>query len=115
MYTPILLPHFRRQLKPLAKKHPGIEGSITGVVTFFAKDQGIHLGHDVYKLRLSPASFARGKSKSFRLMILLIEERKIAIPLTIYYKGDKQNVTKKEVNDHLEIIFYELHQCYAQQ
>jgi len=37
-----------------------------------------------------------------------IEADKYLVPVCIYFKGDREDITKKEINDHLEIILFEL-------
>ena len=74
----------------------------------FRKEANPHLGHNVYKVRLKTKDIHRGKSKSFRLLVLIVEVDQYIVPMTLYFKGDQENITKKELNNHLENILWEL-------
>jgi|SRR3989338_1525809 len=108
MYHLILLPYFHRQLKPYIKKHPGLREAIINIIEHFDKRQHDDLGNGVYKVRLSTETLQRGKSKSFRLIILLIEVKSMIVPITIYFKGDTATITKREINHQLAQILFEL-------
>jgi hypothetical protein len=41
------------------------------------------------------------------LIVFIIEMQSYIVPITIYYKGDRKDISAKEVNDHLEIILLE--------
>lgn len=104
----LLLPHFVKRLKKFTKKYRHLKDSLQTTLQNFQKSQAISLGNNVYKLRLSSPDISRGKNKSFRLIIYIIEIRKTIVPVTLFYKGDQSNITKKEINDHLEQILIEL-------
>ena len=123
MYQPIILPHFKKQLKRYAKKYRHLKEAVIYVLEGFDKRQHTHIGRNVYKLRLKTKDVSRGKSKSFRMLVFLIAELrsshasaeasaieadKYLIPICLYYKGDREDITKKEINDHLEVIRLEL-------
>src|SRR3989338_2824076 len=108
MYEIFILPHFHRQLKRYSKKYFNLKHNLIAALLQFDKRQSIPLGSDVYKIRLKSSDLPRGKSNSFRLIILLVEVDKLLAPVTLYFKGDKINITKKELNQHLEIILFEL-------
>jgi len=123
MYRPIILPHFKKQLKRHSRKYRHLKGAVISILESFDKRQHIHIGRNVYKVRLKTKDIARGKSKSFRMLVFLIAEirsshasakasaieaDKYLVPVCIYFKGDREDITKKEINDHLEIILFEL-------
>lgn len=108
MYQAIILPHFHRQIKHYSKKYRSLKDSIIELLENFQKTQHTHLGNSIYKVRLSVKEITRGKSKSFRLITLIVEIKKYIVPIAIYFKGDRQNLTQKEINDHLEIALLEL-------
>lgn len=108
MYQIVILPHFHRQLKLYSKKYYNLKDDLISTLRKFDKRQSIPLGGGVYKIRLKSSDLPRGKSNSFRLIILLAETDKLLAPVAIYFKGRKANITKKELNQHLEIILYEL-------
>ena len=72
------------------------------------KNNNVHIGHSVYKIRLKSSNLNRGKRNSFRLIILLIEVDNIITPITMYFKGDKENISKKEISYHEKTTINEL-------
>ncbi|MEK7615621.1 MAG: hypothetical protein AAB420_00260 [Patescibacteria group bacterium] len=109
MYKPLWLPHFGRQLKQLSKKYVHLQEVITKALHRFRKDQTVSLGDNLYKLRLaSKKDIPRGKNKSFRLVLLVLETKSALVPVTIYFKGDRRDMSVRELNDHLEVILTEL-------
>lgn len=101
-------PHFKKQLKPYCKKHPSLKDDLINTLENFSKIQAVTLGRGVYKLRLKSSDIKRSKSKSFRLIIFVLEMEKLTIPIAIYFKGEQQDISVKEINYHLAIILEEL-------
>ena len=108
MHQPIILPHFYKQLKQYAKKYRHLKSSIIETLENFNKKQHTSLGKNVYKIRLKTKDISKGKSKSFRLIVLLIEVKNYIVPMTLYFKGKQASITKKEINRHLKIILEKL-------
>jgi len=108
MYQPIILPHFHRQIKDLAKKYRHLKAAVIRTLSNFDKREAVPLGGNVYKVRVRSADIAKGKSKSFRLLILVIGSDGYLVPIAIYFKGDQESLSKKEINTHLETILLEL-------
>ena len=96
-YQTILLPHFKRQLKPLVKKHRDLPVALLKELGNFSKEAHVHLGRGIYKIRLSTKSLARRKNKGFRLIILLLEIKEWIVPITLYAKSDASNLSLKEL------------------
>lgn len=107
-YKIIILSHFRKQLKPYFKKYRSLKGAIVKELEIFDKNKNVCLGNNIYKMRLNCDDIARGKSKSFRLILFIVETDNFLVPICIYFKGDKENINKKELNEHLEMILLEL-------
>lgn len=108
MYQLLLLPYFVRQLKPLLKKHPGLRESLIADLNEFDPRYGTPLGKRLYKIRVKSPDLPRGKSSSFRLILQWVEESKFIVPVAIYFKGDTQNLSKKEILRHQNAILAEL-------
>lgn len=104
----IILPSFKRQLKPYLKKHQDLKEELIFCLENFDKKNAVFLGSNVYKIRLKIKNLNKGKNKSFRVLILLIESADQLIPISIFFKGDKENLSKKEINDSLEKALGEL-------
>lgn len=108
MYQTLILPHFKKQLKKYIKKHRDLKLSLVELLENFDTRQHAHLGNNVYKARLRIKSVPRGKSKSFRVIILLVSVDDIIVPVALYFKGDQQDISKEELNEHLGAILFEL-------
>ncbi|MDP2630114.1 MAG: type II toxin-antitoxin system RelE/ParE family toxin [Candidatus Uhrbacteria bacterium] len=100
--------HFKRQLKPYVKKYRSITDDVADLLDGFDKRQHIDLGHGLYKARLKSRDIPRGKSKSFRTIIFFIESEEIFAPIAIYFKGVQEELSQKELNDHLQEVLTEL-------
>ena len=108
MHQIIISPCFRKQLKKYAKKYRCLKNEVIFVLENFKKQQGVLIGNNVYKIRLKIKDIPKGKNKSFRLIILVVEIKKFITPIALYFKGDRENISKKEINDAIEIILFEL-------
>ena len=107
-YHLVLLPHFKKQLKPLLKKYRGLDESVIKILEKFDPQHHIAVSPEIYKLRLSTPSLARGKSGAFRLYIYAFEIERQLVPITIYFKGDKGDLPRHELDQHLELVYSEL-------
>ena len=108
MYQYWLPKHFLRQLKPRVKKYRRLKEDITNLLESFDKRQHTSLGNDTYKVRLKSSDIQRGKSKSFRMIIYIAETDKILVPFVIYFKGDREDISVREINFHLTMVLLEL-------
>lgn len=108
MYQIVILPHFKRQAKPYTKKYRHLKSALITTLEQFRPEQHTPLGNGIYKIRLLSKDIPKGKSKSFRLIVLLIELDNLLVPITLYFKGDQATISKKDLNDHLETIVFEL-------
>ncbi len=108
MYQVIILPYFRRQIKPLVKRYRHFKDDVISVLENFDKSNCVSLGANVYKMRFKVTDIPKGKSKSFRMIVLLVEVEKFVVPVCVYFKGDRQDISKKEINRHLEVSLLEL-------
>lgn len=108
MYQFYISRHFKKQLKPLLKKHKDLKKEVVQALKDFRKDETHSLGANTYKIRISSPSLNKGKSHGFRLIILLVTSSNLIAPITIYFKGDRNSITKKEITAHAKIISKEL-------
>jgi hypothetical protein len=108
MYQPVILSYFRRQLEEYSKKYRHLKEAVVEALRNFRKEANPHLGHNIYKVRLKTKDIPRGKSNSFRLIVLIIEVDQYIVPMTLYFKGDQEDISKKELNNHLENVLWEL-------
>lgn len=108
MYSVIIVPHFKRQLKPFVKKYPDFKEAVITLLEHFDPRLHDHLGNGIYKARLQVKSLQKGKSKSFRLITLLIEREATIVPVAVYFKGDRATLSKEELELHLQKTLSEL-------
>ena len=74
----------------------------------FDPTHSISLGHRAYKIRVKSSDLNRGKSHGFRLIIFVLEIDEYITPLTIYFKGDKADISKEEILYHTLVVQQEL-------
>ena len=108
MYQFFISDYFKRQIKKYNKKYRSLTSDITLFLESFDPNIHISLGEGVYKARISVSSMNKGKSKSFRLVLLLIQQKNFITPIVFYYKGDKESISKREIQYHLDQIAKEL-------
>lgn len=100
------IPPFNRQLKRLAKKYPSIGKDLKELGESLKENlvQGIALGQDYYKLRLSISSKGKGKSGGARIITCVRIVNETVFLLTIYDKSEQENLSDKELSELLEFL-----------
>lgn len=101
-YEFVITYYFKDQLKWLSKKFPKVYDDFESFKNNLDPNFAIHLGEWVYKSRLKNSSVPTGKRWWFRLIVKLYW--KLALPLIIYSKTDKSNITKEEILEVVEKI-----------
>ena len=98
---------FERQAKRLLKKYPSLKmelGALINELKIQPFENGVSLGNNCYKLRVSIASKNKGKSGGARVVINIVIEESNVYLLTIYDKSEKENLTEKELKELLKYI-----------
>ena len=108
MYRSYLARHFKKQLKPFVKKYPALASDIVSTLEHFDPRQHSALGEDTYKIRLRSTDLPKGKSKSFRLIILLLHREHLLVPIALFLKSERSTITKTEIRWHIERLREEL-------
>lgn len=108
MYCIFVADHFKRQVKTHTKKYRSITEDIADLLDRFDRRQARDLGRGLFKLRLKSRDIPRGKSKSFRVIVFIVEVDRLLAPVALYFKGDQEDISKEELNDHLEAVILEL-------
>ena len=106
MYKIVITGFFKRQLKRLVRKNQILKASLKVALTNFNKALAVSVGHGVYKIRLRGE--CKGKSGGYRLYVFVIEVGEILVPIAIYAKNERENITLNELNDYLEVTKNEL-------
>lgn len=108
MYQIFLSDHFIREIKKLTKKHTDLPTEIVKVLKKFNKTSAISLGANTYKMRIGSKSAGWGKSKAFRMIVLLVEGDSIISPLTLYPKSERATISRQEIMYHIAMVQREL-------
>lgn len=105
-YKVLSIPPFDRQLKRLAKKFPSLKKEFALLLESLEIKpiQGISLGNNCYKIRMSIASKGKGKSGGARIITNFIVEERTVYLLSIYNKSEKDNLNESELIDLLKNV-----------
>ena len=92
-------PDFKKFLKKLLKKFPSLKADLQELIDKLSKEPitGIHLGHNVYKIRLAITSKGKGKSGGARVITYFVTEDNEVYLVFIYDKSQLENITKKQI------------------
>jgi mRNA-degrading endonuclease RelE of RelBE toxin-antitoxin system len=100
------IPKFEKELKYLSKKYPSLKQEYISLVHSLKAqpNQGISLGNDCFKIRLSIASKGKGKSGGARVITCVKVLRTTVFLLTIFDKSERENIPDKELKELLDFI-----------
>ncbi|WP_243018434.1 MULTISPECIES: type II toxin-antitoxin system RelE/ParE family toxin [Candidatus Cardinium] len=100
-YSIIFSFSFNNEIKHLIKKYPSLKEDIIKLIITLKKNpaQGIPLGNNIYKVRLSVTSKGKGKSGGIRIMTLVQTGENRLILFFIYNKGNRDSLSKKEIKE----------------
>ncbi len=95
--------NFLKELKQLSKKYPSLKKDIAELGGELERhpQSGNHLGHNLYKIRLSITSKGRGKSGGARVITYIITSDEEVWLISIY---DKAEYDTADVNTILKIL-----------
>ena len=96
--------HFKKEAKRLVKKYPSLKLELEELFAQLEDNPkiGTSLGNDVYKLRLGIASKNKGKSGGARVIYFIEVEKIVVLLLSIYNKGEKDNISDAEIMEILK-------------
>lgn len=98
-YEVLTTEEFLKDVKPIIKIYPGFKRDIQNTILSLQEkpEQGDHLGHGLYKLRISITGKSSGKSYGARVIHAVISIHKKVFLLRAYDKSQKKDLTTKEV------------------
>ena len=99
--------YFLEQLEDYEQRFPNIKKDIYTELKNFDTKTAQFLGQKLYKIRINSSDLQTGKSGGFRLIVLLVSNKDVLVPITLYFKGDKENISKTELQRHLKQIYKE--------
>ncbi len=102
-YNVVLSEHFQKEAKRLLKKYASLKTELSELFAELETNptKGIHLGDGVYKIRLAIASKNKGKSGGARVMTFIKVDGSIVLLFSIYNKGEKDAISKEEIDQLL--------------
>lgn len=105
-YSIIPTHRFEKELKRLAKKFPSLKNEFAELIAEIIKDPetGTFIGNNCYKIRLAVASKNKGKSGGSRVITYLYIETETVYLLTIYDKGEKEDLKPNELKDMIDSL-----------
>jgi len=90
----------------LFKKNRWLSDVLLSKLRYFEPKLAIPIGSGIYKLRLEELN--KGKSGGYRVYIFTIEIHKIIVPITIFSKSERSDMSWKELVGHLKATKIEL-------
>ncbi len=108
MFNYHLVDHFNRQLKSHQKKYISLKNDVYFFLKNFTLTQAVPLGNNLYKARLFCRSLNKGKSGGLRIIMLLFHHRNLIIPVTLFFKGDYEDISEEELFYHSSQVYAEL-------
>ncbi len=105
-YKVASIPLFDKQAKRLAKKYPSLKNDLAALIDRLTDnpEQGIALGNNFYKIRLSIASKGKGKSGGARVITFVKVIASTVFLSFIYDKGEKETISNKELQQVFKMI-----------
>ena len=93
------IPDFDKALKRLVKKYSSLKREYIALLDSLEVEpkQGVKLGNNCYKIRVSIASKKKGKSGGARVIThILIRDKTVFLP-DIFDKSEQENIDDKEL------------------
>ena len=100
-YSVELSTNFKREAKRLSKKYPSLKSELAELFTELEENPtlGVHLGNNIYKIRLAIASKNAGKSGGARVLSFVKVTETTVLLFAIYSKGEVENLTDKQIKE----------------
>lgn len=100
--------YFKNQLKKLKKKFPKIKEDLLDKLNNLNIEEEIHIGRSIFKIRIKSSDLNKGKSGGFRSYIYLYRRKDLLVPLCIYHKSQKENISENELRYYFDRAIEEL-------
>src|SRR3990167_9903541 len=104
-YKVSLIEESKKDIKNLIKKYPLIKKDILTLIDSLEIEPisiGIHLGKNIYKIRIKNSSNKKGKSGGFRVIYYVITEYFEVLILKIYSKSYIDSMSDEDILKILE-------------
>jgi mRNA-degrading endonuclease RelE of RelBE toxin-antitoxin system len=106
-YNLIVLHLFNKQAKRLIKKYPSLRNELAELIAILKKDpkQGVPLGLNCFKIRLSISSKGKGKSGEGRVITHVHFSEDTVYLLNLYDKAEQGSVSIEAIKEQLKLIY----------
>jgi mRNA-degrading endonuclease RelE of RelBE toxin-antitoxin system len=97
---------FKTEAKRLLKKYPSLKEELVNLNTVLSTNptNGVYLGNNVYKIRLSIKSKGKGKRGGARIITYVLKEKQEVHLLTIYDKSEFSNIDNKALKQIIKSL-----------
>ena len=105
-YSIIATQRFENELKRLAKKFPSLKNEFAELISNIIEDPeiGTFIGNNCYKIRWGIGSKGKGKRGGARVVTYVYVETETVYLLTIYDKGEKEDLKPNELKDMVDSL-----------
>jgi len=105
-YKVIATDNFARELKKLVKKYPLLKEPLLELSTSLSARpaQGVAIGNDCYKIRISSPDKPSGKSGGFRIVTYVAYKNDRVYLLSVYDKSQVANIKDSELKALLKVL-----------
>jgi mRNA-degrading endonuclease RelE of RelBE toxin-antitoxin system len=105
-YNIIPTHRFEKELKRLARRFPSLKNEFAEFIEEIAQkpESGTFIGNNCYKIRLAIGSIGKGKSGGARVITYLYIVTETVYLLTIYDKGEKEDLKPNELKDIVDSL-----------
>ncbi|OGJ52382.1 hypothetical protein A2335_03630 [Candidatus Peregrinibacteria bacterium RIFOXYB2_FULL_32_7] len=104
--------NFKQQLKKLKKKFPNIKNDLLEKLSWLNFENEIYIGKSIYTIRIKSSDQNKGKSGGFRVYIYFYIRKNLLVPLCIYSKSDKENISENELQYYFDQTIEEMLQRF---
>jgi mRNA-degrading endonuclease RelE of RelBE toxin-antitoxin system len=105
-YSIFITKNFTKELKQLIKKYRSLKMDLVVLKNELLEkpDSGIHIGGNIYKIRLAIKSKGRGKSGGARVITYFKLHDNSIYLLSIYDKSEKDSISNMRIKELLDQI-----------
>jgi len=112
-YEAYLTETFQKSIKILKKKYRSVKDDLSDTIQFLEEDPTIGdpipgWNKEIWKVRVASSDVKKGKRGGFRLIYLWKAGEFNVYLLTVYFKIEKQDISKREIEELLKKLNQEL-------
>ena len=114
-YEAYLTETFQRSIKILKKKFNRVKDDLSGIIKILEDEPSIGdpipgWSKEIWKARVASSDVKKGKRGGFRLIYLWRAGESQIYLLAVYFKGEKSEISKREIERLLKRLNQELEQ-----